>query len=115
MRTYRLFFDWIHPQNFHIFLRMFETWWDTAEVVIPMLRFMAELVDEKAQRISFPSSSPNGIILFKETSKVLQTYGERMLSNMQDVKNPYKERYKGILLCMKILAARLRLPRHTGG
>jgi len=104
-KIYRIFFDWIYPTNFHIFLRMFETWWDTPSVVIPMLRFFEEFTDQKSQRIHFPCSSPDGIILFKETSKVLNTYGERMLQHMdEDVNDPYKNRYKGIMLCMKILS-----------
>merc|ERR550525_510692 len=108
-KIYNIFFDWIYPTNFHSFIRMFETWWDTPEVVIPMLRFLAEFIDQKSHRINFPTSSPNGIILFKETSKVLNTYGERILKfmNETDVKDPYKERYKGIMLCMKILSQAL--------
>jgi len=107
-KIYRIFFDWIYPTNFHIFLRMFETWWDTPAVVIPMLRFFDEFIDQKSQRIHFPCSSPDGIILFKETSKVLNTYGERMLKYMdEDVNDPYKDRYKGIMLCMKILSSAL--------
>eukprot|EP00495_Collosphaeridae_sp_1-RS-2012_P004905 TRINITY_DN4252_c0_g1_i1.p1 TRINITY_DN4252_c0_g1~~TRINITY_DN4252_c0_g1_i1.p1 ORF type:complete len:136 (+),score=24.62 TRINITY_DN4252_c0_g1_i1:355-762(+) len=87
---------------------MFETWWDTPAVVIPMLRFFDEFIDQKSQRIHFPCSSPDGIILFKETSKVLNTYGERMLKYMdEDVNDPYKDRYKGIMLCMKILSSAL--------
>jgi len=107
-KIYRIFFDWIYPTNFHIFLRMFETWWDTPSVVIPMLRFFEEFIDQKSQRIQFPCSSPDGIILFKETSKVLNTYGERMLKHMdEEVNDPYKDRYKGIMLCMKILSQSL--------
>ncbi|URE41777.1 hypothetical protein MUK42_06737 [Musa troglodytarum] len=35
-------------------------------VTTPLLKFMAEFVLNKAQRLSFDSSSPNGILLFRE-------------------------------------------------
>ena len=35
-----------------------------------MLKFMAEFVLNKGQRLTFDSSSPNGILLFREVSKV---------------------------------------------
>lgn len=34
-----------------------------------MLKFMAEFVMNKTQRLTFDSSSPNGILLFREVSK----------------------------------------------
>lgn len=107
-KVYQMFFDWMYPRNFRVFLRLFETWWDTPQTVIPMLRFISDFVDQKSQRIVFPSSSPNGIILFKETSKVLETYGNRILNSRQiDLNDPYKERYKGVMLSMQILARAL--------
>lgn len=36
-----------------------------------MLKFMAEFAMNKTQRLTFDSSSPNGILLFREVSKVL--------------------------------------------
>ena len=35
-----------------------------------MLKFMAEFALNKTQRLTFDSSSPNGILLFREVSKV---------------------------------------------
>ena len=122
--AYRLFFDWIYPKYFGQFLRLLESWWDTPAVAVPLLRFAAEFVYNKTQRITFPPSSPNGIILFKEASKVLQIYGSRILAATGPVNDVYKERcvannlnsyvsinaqwgfcfrYKAIGICMQIL------------
>ena len=35
-----------------------------------MLKFMSEFALNKTQRLTFDSSSPNGILLFREVSKV---------------------------------------------
>lgn len=46
-------------------------WW--VGVAIPLLKFMTEFVHNKAQRLQFDCSSPNGILLFRETSKIICT------------------------------------------
>lgn len=43
---------------------------DTPEVTTALLKFMAEFALNKTQRLTFDSSSPNGILLFREVSKV---------------------------------------------
>ena len=45
-----------------------------AEVTTALLRFMAEFVMNKNTRLAFDSSSPNGILLFREVSKVTCLY-----------------------------------------
>lgn len=75
----------------------------TLQVTTPLLKFMAEFVLNKAQRLTFDSSSPNGILLFREVSKLLVLYGTRVLSlpNPADI---YGFKYKGIWICLTILA-----------
>ncbi len=46
----------------------------------PLLKFFEELVNNKSSRIVFDNVSPNGIILFKEASRVLLAYGNRLLA-----------------------------------
>jgi hypothetical protein len=53
---------------------------DTPEVTTALLKFMAEFVLNKTQRLTFDSSSPNGILLFREVSRVICTYGSRVLA-----------------------------------
>src|SRR3954470_18725290 len=62
-----------------LILRLVETFWDQPSVVHPVLNFYAELVLNKSQRIRFDSNSANGIILFKETFKIVSTYAQRIL------------------------------------
>ncbi|KAF2323697.1 hypothetical protein GH714_036637 [Hevea brasiliensis] len=79
---------------------------DTPEVTTPMLKFMAEFVLNKAQRLTFDSSSPNGILLFREVSKLIVAYGTRILAlpNAADI---YAYKYKGIWICLTILSRAL--------
>lgn len=72
------------------------------QVTTPLLKFMAEFVLNKAQRLTFDSSSPNGILLFREVSKLIVAYGSRILSfpNAADI---YAFKYKGIWISLTIL------------
>ncbi|KAI3697628.1 hypothetical protein L6452_30723 [Arctium lappa] len=74
-----------------------------AAVTTPLLKFMAEFVLNKAQRLTFDSSSPNGILLFQEVSKLLVAYGTRILSfpNTADI---YAFKYKGIWIALTVLS-----------
>lgn len=73
------------------------------QVTIPLLKFMAEFVLNKSQRLTFDSSSPNGILLFREVSKLTVAYGSRILSfpNRADM---YTFKYKGIGILLSILS-----------
>ncbi|XAR54505.1 hypothetical protein NMG60_11029657 [Bertholletia excelsa] len=105
-RTYGLLFDWLYPAHMPIILKGISYWADTPEVTTPLLKFMAEFVLNKAQRLTFDSSSPNGILLFREVSKLLIAYGSQILSlpNLADI---YAFKYKGIWICLTILSRAL--------
>ncbi|XP_031377633.1 exportin-7 isoform X1 [Punica granatum] len=105
-RTYGLLFDWLYPAHFPLLLKGISHWTDTPEVTTPLLKFMAEFVLNKAQRLTFDSSSPNGILLFREVSKLIVAYGSRILSlpNAADI---YAFKYKGIWICLTILSRAL--------
>lgn len=64
---------------------------------------MAEFVLNKAQRVTFDFSSPNGILLFREVSKLLVAYGSRILS-MPNVADIYAYKYKGIWIALTVLS-----------
>ncbi|XP_023537152.1 exportin-7-like isoform X1 [Cucurbita pepo subsp. pepo] len=105
-RTYGLLFDWLYPAHMLLFLKGISQWTDTPEVTTPLLKFMAEFVLNKAQRLTFDSSSPNGILLFREVSKLIVAYGSRILSlpNPADI---YAFKYKGIWISLTILTRAL--------
>lgn len=81
MVVFTIFYEWFFETNrfASLILRLCETFWDTTEVLHPILDFYAELIWNKSQRIRFDSNSPNGIILFKETYKIVSTYIQRMM------------------------------------
>lgn len=74
-RAYNMLFDALYPVHFELFTRAAES--DNPEVMVSLLRFMHEFVTNKGQRITFERSSPNGILLFREASRVVVAYGTR--------------------------------------
>ncbi|CAK7336403.1 unnamed protein product [Dovyalis caffra] len=105
-RTYGLLFDWLYPAHMPLLLKGISHWTDTPEVTTPLLKFMAEFVLNKAQRLTFDSSSPNGILLFREVSKLIVAYGTRILS-LPNVADIYGYKYKGMWICLTILSRAL--------
>ncbi|XP_073110621.1 uncharacterized protein [Elaeis guineensis] len=105
-RTYGLLFDWLYPSHMPLLLKAISHWTDVPEVTTPLLKFVAEFVLNKAQRLTFDSSSPNGILLFREVSKLIVAYGSRILSlpNSADI---YPNKYKGIWISLVILTRAL--------
>lgn len=119
-KYYQLFFDWVHPTHTPVLLRICEVFSEVGatEVTTPLLKFYSELVNNRSQRIIFDSSSPNGILLFRETSKILVTYGTHMLANWNRLggssgaaKNasidPYRTMYKGTWVCLQTFSRAL--------
>lgn len=77
---YMMFFDWIYPTYSPILIRAVEIWAHDPSVTTPVLKFFGELVQNRSQRLVFDVSSPNGYLLFRETSKLICCYGNRILS-----------------------------------
>ncbi|RCV22123.1 hypothetical protein SETIT_4G195400v2 [Setaria italica] len=105
-KTYGLLFDWLYPSRMPLLLRAIALWTDEPEVTTPLLKFMCEFVLNKAQRVTFDSASPNGILLFREVSKIIVAYGSRILvlPNGTDI---YGSKYKGIWISLTILSRAL--------
>ncbi|WOK95926.1 exportin-7-like isoform X2 [Canna indica] len=101
-RTYGLLFDWLYPSHMPLLLKAISHWSNVPEVTTPLLKFMAEFVLNKAQRLCFDSSSPNGILLFREVSRLVVTYGSSILSRSIHT-DIYNKKYKGIWICLVIL------------
>ncbi|CDJ66296.1 exportin 7, putative [Eimeria necatrix] len=114
--TYTVLFDWLMSPwkkingttRMAIFSWAADAWWDDAEVLVPLLKFIADFVDNRGgNRIHFVESSANGIRLFKEASSVVLKYGNRILQK-QDFSDPYKEKYKGMAVALQILSNIIR-------
>ncbi len=75
-----LLFDWLYPAHMPALLCCLEAWADCPEVTTAALKFMGEFVLNKTQRLTFDASSPNGILLFREVSKVPPAPGDSTLT-----------------------------------
>jgi exportin-7 len=67
---------------------------------------MKEFASNKSQRIFFEQSSANGILLFRETSAIICSYGSRILA-VPVHHDIYLEKYKGIRLMLNALTCAL--------
>ncbi|KAH3758789.1 Nuclear transport receptor RanBP16 [Pelomyxa schiedti] len=101
-KLFPVFFDWLSPQFTPILCRIAEAYWDMPTVTVPLVKFVGELVWNKFGRLQFESFSANGILLFKEASKVIITLGSR-LAHLNPRKDVYIERYKPIVLILNAL------------
>lgn len=68
------------------------------------MKLYAELVHNRSQRLHFDISSPNGILLFRDASKLLVNYGTKILL-LDDIPRDriYPMKLKGISICFSIL------------
>lgn len=103
-KTYGILFEFLYPNYFPVFVRAAEEFFDEPAVTNALLKFMLEFSYNKAQRVMFDQSSPNGILLFQELSKIICAYGQRILVRpVGRSELAYQEKYKGIAICMDIL------------
>lgn len=100
---YAMFFEWIYPDYTPVLLNAVEVWPLDPTVTTPVLKLFAELVNCRWQRLQGNESSPNGILLFSEASKLICIYGNRILNSSPPVHNIYPLRLKGIAVCFSIL------------
>ncbi len=125
--SYMMLFEWIYPQYTPILQRAVEIWYNDPQVTTPVLKLFAELVQNRSQRLQFDVSSPNGILLFREASKIICTFGEftvsvfctfniftyvhvpgnRILSVTVPKDQVYPLKLKGISICFSMLKAAL--------
>ncbi|XP_066968940.1 exportin-7 isoform X8 [Macrobrachium rosenbergii] len=107
--SYMMLFDWIYPTYTGVLVRGVEIWSHDPQVTTPVLKLFAELVQNRSQRLQFDVSSPNGILLFREASKVICTYGSRILAQGDNIPKDqmYPMRLKGISICFSMLKAAL--------
>ena len=108
-RTYILLFDCLNPAYMQVFKHGLEAWYHDPAVTSPLLKFIAELCSNKSQRINFGQSSANGILLFREASSLICTYGAKIaqMPTHTDASTIYKMRYKGISLALDIMSSSL--------
>ncbi|GFR81724.1 exportin-7 [Elysia marginata] len=78
--SYMMLFDWFYPSFTPVLQRAVELWFHDPTVTTPILKLFTELAQNRSQRLQFDVSSPNGILLFRELSKMICCYGSRILT-----------------------------------
>jgi len=109
-RMYPLLFDLLYPRYLPLLTRALETWGDAPDVTNSVLKLWMELSENKDGRIKFDGAFPGGLLLFKELSASVCTYGSALLAQPDTVQpgvDAYKTRYKGIGVCLAALALAL--------
>jgi len=109
-KTYSALFDLLHPNHLVLLAKVANLWYDQTDVIISLLRFLHEFCHNKANRVNFDQSSPNGILLFRCVSEVICAYGRRLMA--MPIPPPgdpdiYKKRYKGLALSLHVLNSAL--------
>ncbi|XP_078509484.1 ran-binding protein 17 isoform X2 [Lissotriton helveticus] len=106
--SYTMLFDWIYTSYLPILQRAIELWYGEPACTTPIMKLVAELMQNRSQRLNFDVSSPNGILLFREASKMICTYGNQILSLGTIPKDQiYPLKLKGISICYCALKAAL--------
>ncbi|XP_031210463.1 ran-binding protein 17 isoform X8 [Mastomys coucha] len=106
--SYTMLFDWMYPAYLPVLQRAIERWYGEPACTTPILKLLAELMQNRSQRLNFDVSSPNGILLFREASKMICTYGNQILSLGSLSKDEiYPMKLKGISICYSALKSAL--------
>mmetsp|Transcript_21423 Transcript_21423/g.46535 ORF Transcript_21423/g.46535 Transcript_21423/m.46535 type:complete len:1110 (-) Transcript_21423:197-3526(-) len=107
-RTFGMLFDILEPRHLPLLSKVADLWYDQPDVMISLLRFMHEFCHNKANRVNFDQSSPNGILLFRTTSDVVCAFGRRILATAApESGDMYKMRYKGMSIALSVLNSAL--------
>ena len=107
-RSYGMLFDMIEPRHMPLLSRVADSWFDQPDVMISLLRFVQEFCHNKANRVNFDQSSPNGILLFRATSDVVCAFGRRALNASTPTSGDiYKAKYKPMSLALSIVNSAL--------
>lgn len=104
-RHFILFFDWFYAEYSSILLRAVEAW-SPDPIVNSLLTFYAEFVHNKSQRLGFEVSSANGILIFRDASQIICSFGHQILKQqpITDENQKYEYKYKGISQCFSIMS-----------
>ena len=110
-KPYGQLFEWLHPQHTPLLHAAMDAYGDDPGVAVPLLKLVAELALNRTQRCTFDMSSVNGILLFREVSRLVCAYGTRILATPLGAGTAggqvYDTRYKGIWVALTCVARAL--------
>nr|CAG8525535.1 5131_t:CDS:10 [Entrophospora candida] len=101
-KNFLVFFEWFYPDHMQVLYNALEAC-SNDTLSVTFLKFFLEFVNNRSTRLNFDISSPNGILIFRETSKVISLYGRHVNNHTFITQDKYTELYKSISVCFNIL------------
>jgi hypothetical protein len=73
-KHFALFFDWFYPDYFQVIGKALSVFIEDDELVVVIFKFIQEMVNNRCSRLRFDAWNINGLIVFKETAKLVVQY-----------------------------------------
>lgn len=106
--SFQLFFEWLYPKYTQLMQRVLDMLYHDKDIAKAVLSFASELTQNRSQRLHSDVMVPNGVLLFREISKTLVTYGSQLLTLTNIPSDQvYDIKLKGISICFRMLKAAL--------
>jgi hypothetical protein len=101
--AYEAFWEWFNFKGIGVVEKILQSRIHSSKVTNAVLKFLSEYVHNVENKISFPSFSPNGFILFRQVSHLLETFSRsyRLTSFSGSGADIYKDRLKCIRHCLE--------------
>ena len=108
-KNFAMLFDWFYPEHFAIVskcMNVYVTQPCDDEIVLLILKFLNELVDNSSNRLRFDTWSINGLIVYKESASFMIEFMQ--IFNCLSTKplrqgNQYKEVFRFLKVLMRML------------
>nr|BAJ98481.1 predicted protein [Hordeum vulgare subsp. vulgare] len=101
--NFAIFWEWIYPAKVEVIRLAMQAIGDDPVSSNALLKFFVELSFNRTNRHIFDTNSVAGILLFRESSQLLQIYAQHALSIQFSEQTAYDRLYKGVTSCLKIL------------
>nr|XP_047127698.1 exportin-7 [Hydra vulgaris] len=106
--SFQMLFSWLYPECTKLIQRILEMSYHDPDIANCVLKLMCELTQNRSQRLQFDIMVADGILLFREISKTLVTYGSRIQTvSSYPSDKLYNTKLKGISICFNMLKAAL--------
>jgi len=102
-KSYLMLLNSLYPNHVPFFTRAVEVFYDDSDVMIALLKCMGEIVTNTSQRASFGNNSAQGILLFREAASVAHAFASSPPRTLSPSADLYKERYKLVACCLRII------------
>src|SRR4051812_35249941 len=95
-RHFALFFEWFYPDYFQIINKSLSAFIEDDDLVLIIFKFLAELVNNRCSRLRFDTWNINGLIVFKETAKIVIQFYKlyECLASKPVKRDKYRELFK---------------------